>query len=107
MICTCTLSVVSLHALCSILKDGEDFLSVTKNVTFQATEPVACGDVAIIDDTNPENPEPFGVSFDVPGDSGGVIIPEITATATVTIIDDDGGKSVNGSRHQASKRDFL
>ena len=103
----CTLSVVSLHSHCSILKDEEDFLSAEKNVTFLATEPVVCANVVIIDDNNPENPEPFGVTFKVSGDGGGVIIPPTTAEATVTIIDDDGGKSVNGCGHQASKREFL
>ena len=69
-------------------------MSVVKNITFQPTERRACGTVAIIDDSNPEDPEPFAVTFEVPGDMGGVIIPPTTATAEITIIDDDGGESV-------------
>ena len=66
-----------------------------KNITFEPTERVACGTVAIVDDSNPESPEPFAVTFEVLGDMGGVIIPPTTAMAEITIIDDDdGGKSV-------------
>ena len=75
-------------------EDVEDFLSVVQNITFQPTESVACITVAIIDDSNPESPEPFAVTFEVPGDMGGVIIPPTTAMAEITIVDDDGGKSV-------------
>ena len=52
------------------------------SVTFDPETTRQCVDASIIDDSDPENDETFGVDFRIPG--------EPTIQSTVTIIDDDG-----------------
>lgn len=68
---------------------GADFAAVSKSMTFEPLDRVACANVRIIDDNLPnEVPESFTVNFK--GLEGLLDIP--LQSASITIIDNDIGE---------------